>query len=309
MAEVAERIAGPIEPSFGGVILAIATGRWLLLGGALTGFGLAFLWVLVTPPEYRATMVVGPVATLADDAVGAALPGQLQAAPGRRRLDHDIVSNFHRFVELLNSVEVARRLSRQPDAMRLWFPESWDAETGSWRPPRHPLAALERWGTALIGRAGWAPPEPEDLAARVGQRLWIDPVGITAMRRLSLRHRDRAVALDLLAAVHRETDELLRETAGTRAEAHIGYLNAQLGRVTLSEHRHGLTVLLSQQERDRMLIRVALPYAADPIEPPTAPLRPDWPNPMLILPVVAAAGLFGALLVVFLRAGRAGGEP
>ncbi len=291
-------------PSLGDLAAVAWRRRWLILAAGLLGLGLAGLWIRLTPPEYRAAMVVGPVATLADDAVGASLPGQLPPAPGRRPPDQEVAPNFTRYLELLGSVEVARRLAAREGIMVALFPEAWDGDTGTWRAPPGPVAWVERAAMALLGRPGWAPPAPEDLAERLLRRLSIESVGATAMRRLSLRHTDRATAITLVAAIHAEADGLLRQAAAARAEAHIAYLQAELGRVALAEHRQGLSVLLAQQERDRMLIRIGLPYAADPIEPPSAPLRPSWPNPVLLVPAAVGAGLFGGLLLAFARQGR-----
>jgi len=124
-----------------------------------------------------------------------------------------------------------------------------------------------------------------------------------------LRHRDRDTAIALLVALHRAADAVLREQAANRADAYIAYLDRQLARTTLAEHRSGLATLLGRQERARMLIAVDLPYAAEPVEAATAPLRPGWPNPVLVLPLAVVAGAAVGLMAAHARHGWRGGAP
>jgi len=275
----------------------VLAARWLVFGGALAGLVAAWLWVRLTPPEFRATMVVAPTETLVDGAGASAgdAPASSEAGPA-----------FPRFLQLLTSVEVARRLSELDWALPALFPDRWDAARGTWRQP----GGLGAWlGGVVLGRPARWPPGPEDLAERLGDRLRIDAVGSTQMRRLVLRHRDRDTAIALLVALHRAADAVLREQAANRADAYIAYLDRQLARTTLAEHRSGLATLLGRQERARMLIAVDLPYAAEPVEAATAPLRPGWPNPVLVLPLAVVAGAAVGLMAAHARHGWRGGAP
>jgi hypothetical protein len=271
--------------------------RWLVLGGALAALAAAWLWIRLTPPEYRATMVVAPTETLIDDGAAAAHGGPPEPTAGPA---------FPRFLQLLTSVEVARRLAGQEWVLAALFPDRWDATGGGWRPP----AGFGRWlKSALLGWSTRWPPGPEDLAERLADRLRIETVGGTDMRRLVLRHRDRDTAVALLDDLHRTADAVLREQAANRADAYIAYLDGQLARTTLAEHRSGIAVLLGRQERARMLIAVELPYAAELVEAAAAPMRPSWPDPVLMLPLAALAGAVLGLMAAHARQGWRGGVP
>jgi len=271
--------------------------RWLVLGGTLAALLVAWLWIRLTPPEYRAAMVVAPTETLIDDGAAAAPGGPPEPMAGPA---------FPRFLQLLTSVEVARRLAGEEWVLAALFPDRWDATRGGWRPP----ARFGQWlKGALLGRSTRWPPGPEDLAERLADRLRIHPVGSTDMRRLALRHRDRDVAVALLDALHRTADAVLREQAASRAEAYIAYLDRQLARTTLAEHRSGIALLLGRQERARMLIAVDLPYAAEPVEAANAPPRPGWPDPVLMLPLAALAGAALGLMAAHARQGWRGAAP
>ena len=90
-------------------------------------------------------------------------------------------------------------------------------------------------------------------------------------------------------------------------------LSAQLGKVTIAEHREALAQTLSEQEKQRMAASSSAPYAAEPFGNATASPRPTSPRPILVLAASLMAGLLlgtlAALGVARLRAYRATVEP
>jgi uncharacterized protein involved in exopolysaccharide biosynthesis len=130
---------------------------------------------------------------------------------------------------------------------------------------------------------------------KLQKMLRIRVIGSTAMRELQLHYPDRGFGLTLLYAMHQAADNVLREEAARRSAAISDYLEKQLQNVRMQEHRAVLSELLASQERIRILVAVDLPYAADIIEPPTAPLQPDVPAPW---PIV----ILGSLLGIFMTA-------
>ncbi|HCM83826.1 MAG TPA: hypothetical protein DIS76_04600, partial [Rhodospirillaceae bacterium] len=102
----------------------------------------------------------------------------------------------------------------------------------------------------------------------------------------------------LLYAMHQAADSVLREEAARRSGAISEYLEKQLQIVRMQEHRAVLSELLAAQERIRILVAVDLPYAADIVEPPTAPLQPDRPQPWPILILASLIGFFMTALRV-----------
>lgn len=301
----------PSEPSLSALLSALR-GRWrLVLGAALGACLAATLWVRLTPPEFEARMVVGPssfpvegpdehgdfrrLATLQGLAIGAG----------------EQVSDYDRFLYLLTSEAVARRLVEGEGGDGLvqdFFPAAWDAEAGTWRPPPGPWPWFLRHARILLGQPAWHPPRPDDVADAIAKRLTMDRVRGTAMRRLGFLHRDREQALTILGALRFSADAILREAALERVDAQIAYLSDQRDQVSLAVHTEALDWLLRRQERERMLLSVNLPYAAAIIEPVTAGHMPDWPDPVLVLPLATAAGAaFGTLSALFIarRTGNA----
>ncbi len=287
------------EPSLGQLAEAVARHWWIVLLGILLVLGAAILFLRLTPAEFTATMVVGPTTRTAPGMV-ARLPHAAAIASGSavERSETETLSDFARFLQLLASTPVASRVAESTGLLPALFSSSWRPDERRWAPPEGLLPSLRRELLTLVGRTPWHPPDAPTLARHLSRELVIAPIGSTPMRRLSFRHPDREVGLALLAHMHRITDELLRAEAARRTTAQIAYLEGQLRRVTIAEHRQALAALLSEQEQNRIVIAVDLPFAADIIEPPTAPSSADWPNPLLVLGAAAAAGLglgvFGA---------------
>lgn len=287
------------------VSTALAGWRVLVLG-ALGGLLLALGGLWAVPPEHTVVMIVGPTARVGSAAMGARIPvmagreSALGAAePGA---GDEALSDYARYLELFGIGPVAERLAADPAFLRALFPERWDAVEERWRAPPGALPALKRLLLALAGRGDWVEPDAERVARTLRERLVIDMLRSGPMRRIALRHRDRAVGLDLLGRIAAATDAHLRAEAARRSAAQIAHVKARLAGVTVTEHRRALSDLLADQERVAMMIEVDLPFAADPIQAPAAPSLPDWPNPAAVVPLSALAGLMAAAFALSVRA-------
>ncbi|NUB22191.1 hypothetical protein GBZ26_23770, partial [Azospirillum formosense] len=284
----------------------------LLIGMAL-GVAVSVTALRLVVPQYTAVMVIGPTARVGAAAMGARLPvligREAAAAASEPGPGDEILSDFARYLQLFTSIPVAERMMVDPALLRGLFPGRWDEEAGGWRPAPGPVASAKRLFLALVGRSDWVEPDAERVASALRERLTVDMVGSGPMRRLRLRHPDRAMALRILSAAAQATDAHLRAEASRRSAAQIAHARARLAGITVAEHRRALADLLSEQERIAMMIEVDLPLAADAIEPPAAAQRPDWPNPLTVVPMAALVGLVaGALVVSLRRLWLAGGE-
>jgi uncharacterized protein involved in exopolysaccharide biosynthesis len=113
---------------------------------------------------------------------------------------------------------------------------------------------------------------------------------------LRLKYYDRGFAITLLYALHEAADNVLREEAARRSAAISEYIEKQMPTVNLQEHREILSEILASQERIRILVAVDLPYAADIVEPPTAGLQPDSPQPW---PIIIFGAVVGFMVTAF----------
>ncbi|TVZ62592.1 hypothetical protein FBZ81_11049 [Azospirillum brasilense] len=285
----------------------------ILLIGTVLGVVASVTALRLVIPQYTAVMVIGPTARVGAAAMGARLPvligRETAAAASEPGPGDEILSDFARYLQLFTSIPVAERMMADPALLRGLFPDRWSEETGGWRPAPGPVASAKRLFLALVGRSDWVEPDAERVTSALRDRLTVDMVGSGPMRRLRLRHPDRAMALRILSAAAQATDAHLRAEASRRTAAQIAHVRARLAGITVAEHRRALADLLSEQERIAMMIEVDLPLAADAIEPPAAAQRPDWPNPLTVVPVAALVGLVaGALVVSLRRLWQAGGE-
>lgn len=285
----------------------------ILLVGTVLGVVASVTALRLVVPQYTAVMVIGPTARVGAAAMGARLPvligRESAAAASEPGPGDEILSDFARYLQLFTSIPVAERMMADPLLLRGLFPDRWDGEVEAWRPAPGPMASAKRMFLALVGRSDWVEPDAERVASALQDRLTVDMVGSGPMRRLRLRHADRAMALRILSAAAQATDAHLRAEASRRSAAQIAHARARLAGITVAEHRQALANLLSEQERIAMMIEVDLPLAADAIEPPAAAQRPDWPNPLRVVPMAALVGLMaGAITVSLRRLWRAGGE-
>lgn len=305
MVELAHTFAE--TPGLRSLVVAVGAGWRLVALCVLASVSLAVAGLRFAPAEHTAVMVVGPTARTGAAAMGARVPllgsdgtfGMAEPGPGEETL-----SDFARFLELLGSVPVAERLMADPALAQQLFPGRWEAAEGRWMPAAGVLPGLKRLLLALVGREDWVEPDAVILAKRIRERLVVTQVGTSPMRRLAFRHADRAFALDLLGRLAAAADGQLRAEAVRRSAAQIAYIRAKLATVTVAEHRRALIELLAEQERVSMLIEVDLPFAADPIEPPSAARLPDWPDPLLVLLAALAGGVMTGVTLASVRARR-----
>jgi len=296
-----------------GRLMRIALGGWplILLATLLAGL-LAISVLRWIPPEYTASMVVGPTARTGSAAAGPRIPiqpGYSTASLTEFGNGDEALSDFSRFLELLGAELTAASLLERSDplgAPAKLFPERWNPESASWQPPGGLIGRVRTALLHAIGRSDWLEPDAELVARQLRRHLVIQPVGIGPMRRLVFRHPDRAFAVTVLARLAAAADGRLRAEAQRRSAAQVSFVRQRLATTTVAEHRRALADLLAQLEQTAILSEVDLPFAADPIEPPSAPMVPDWPNPMIILPLSLGAGVALGLLLAFALA--SGGE-
>ncbi len=292
-------------------LLTLASGWRLVVLCTVLSVFIAAMVLRSLPPEHTASMVVGPIARTGASAMGARTPiasrSDMPASVLEFGNGEETLSDFARFVELICSPVVAAQLMNDPSVLAHLFSERWDSATGRWHTP----GGLSGWLRALIlglaGQEDWSEPDPDILSRYLRRTVIVQSLGTNPMRRISFRDSDRAFAVNLLHRLTAAADAHLRAEAARRANAEIAFIRASLATAQSADSRKALVELLSDQERVAMIIGVDLPFAADPIEPPTASKQPDWPNPLIILPLAATVGGGLGLFLVFSR--RAWQEP
>ena len=307
-------VRAPVEPAafdeelFGeefdlrGLLLKGWRGKWVILATMAAALGLATVSLKTTAPLYTATMAIVPAGESGAGGLAGKLSqyGDLALLAGIKVPSADTVSPFTQFTELVTSVVVAERLVDKYGVLQKVFKGSWDAENEHWLPPEGSVARAKGWVRSFFNLPAWTPPSTQSLAVYLEAKVKVSEVARTGIHKIVFRHQDPEFAVQLLRWIHEEGDELIREEAQERATRQIEYIERKLATVLITEHRFSLTQLLSDQEKQMMMIQVDLPFAARVIEPPVVSDAPTSPKPFRLLALGVVGGFFVGILLLFL---------
>lgn len=231
--------------------------------GLAAGLALAVLLCVTLPEKWTAHMVTGPAGRGAGPDLSAFLPASESPTIQYllQRVGAVTAADFSVYEMLLTSPRVAGALQKD-ETLKTRLSEIC-------RTCATDEAALARW---------------------LDRNVRVRPVAATQMRRVSICLGDRALATDLLRALHRLADETIRMDVRIRTDRRIDYLRAQLGQVVNLEQRDALIGLLKEQERTRMMVGIDNDFAAEMIDPPSLAARPSFPDPYILLPLLGLAG-------------------
>lgn len=253
------------------VLRDIWRARYAMVFSAAVAAVFAILFVRSAVPFHRAEMVIAPASP-----IGGQSRFQLPVMPDFRLWESQSLQNypdFMRFENKFNASSVAGLLL-----------EDARVEEGLFG---------DRAFIFLDGESDWT---PEALSRYLQRRVKLEPVGNTPLRKLVYMHPDRAFAMYMLGRIHHITDTLIRQNIRLETQERIEYLQDALTRTANPDHRRALADLLMEQERLRMMVSMDQPYAASIVEPPSAGLRADWPDLLLIFPAFILVGCLAGFL-------------
>lgn len=293
----------PHDPTPADLLKALRRDRLRIVATTLLGALITLAATATTTPRHTAVMVVGPTSRVGPAGIGPTSPAGPASAP--RALSEpgpgeESLSDYARYLQLLTARPVAAQLAADPALLAALFPDHWDAASGTWRPPTAFWKAGLRALRTLVGMTAWAPPDADMLVRYLDERVRVEIVGGTPMRRVSFAHPDRDTAVAVLVALHATADGILRDEAARRTAVEMDHVRARLDRTTTEEHRAALVAMLGERERAAMMLPIGLPFAADRIVPPAAPVLPDWPDPAVLVPFGALVGFATGLVCCFL---------
>jgi hypothetical protein len=257
--------------------VALATALILGLGAAL---------ILNWPRHYVAQALVAPAETS-----GVATSTLMSPAPLLQGglLDNRPSGNFGIYLEALRAPEAAAMLAR---------------ETGL-------LAHLtDLRGAGVMGAlrryVDWRIEADLDDAETWLARRFAATQGIaTATVTLTLEHRDRATALDMLRRLHAMAEARVRADLLGQARQRMAAIEARLAAEADQFQRGALYELLAAQQRIALVIAADETVAARMVSAPMVGIRPSLPNrPLLLLLLAVAAplaSLLGTACLVLLR--------
>lgn len=293
--------AEPVEPtiSLRDLLAALARRWWLiLLGGLIAAVG-AYAFSQTTTPLYSANIVLAPAETNTEQLGSAGGLGALSQLAGLATGDKSVQNGLATLGsrQFLTDFIITYRL--RP----ILYPERWDAAGRSWRPVE--------LGAKSLFLAPDGGPSLEDAYYKFSKMLTVKKDAGSDVIRLALEWKDPVQVTAWLNALIHDLNARFRAKAIQHSDLSIQYLTEQLKTVSNDEVRSSIFRLIEAQMKRRTTIVVTPDYLFEVLDPATPPVRPSFPNPILltvlgfVVGTVLAAG--GLALVNSWRSSRAAG--
>lgn len=279
----------------GDVFIAWLRGWWIISLCVIFGFYGGYLYLSTVTPRYVVSMVIAPVA----DNGGANLPGGLgqlvDFLPSSDFLsDLEGSDEFDQLLHLVTSESIAAELATDDALMRQVFESRWDDATDRWTDPPGVWAGLTSYLSGLVGRQVYPPPTVVDLSTFLRAHITVDEITDTSLKRLTMRHHDRALAQRLLTEVVGIADTFLYQRSVQGIDASLANVQQRLEKIALAEHRAALFGLVMSLEYRRSIAKE--PYVAAVYEPPNGLTVPTEPGPLRTFIIAVILGLLAGLL-------------
>jgi len=271
---VGERRARPhytviAEKTLFDVLGEVWRAKYLMVGATLLAVLLAFLFIGISQPYYRAQMIVAPANSIGMMAFGSTLGQGQEGTISAGDVSGESIDVFPVFGAIYSGTTVSSFLAQDKDFLR------------SLRDDR-PFVFSE-------AKTNW---DAQRLSEYLQKHVHLEPLsGSSSFRRLIYMHPDKKFAADLLTRIHRVTDEMIRARVLEETNQRIKYIDTALAKTNNPDHKRSLTALLMEQERQKMMVSLDQPYAAAIIEPAFVSSRTRWPDPFVIYPVFVILGL------------------
>ncbi len=280
-------------------IARIVQKRWRLViftGIIFLSFGLIYLHIATY--RYSVELILAPVTSNSQPHLSTQL-SNLAALGGITINNEGAGDQFARFVEDINSRGVADALANNRTIMTTVFAGEWNRQLGQWGPQQgalHTVGAIARFVVGVPTRS-WHPPGGAELQVYIRNRILIIQSAQNPFLTIKILSKDPVFGEYFLEELSNEVNSVLKRQVLTRTDAQIRYLTKTLQTVTVTEHRAALTQALLEQERMRMAASSSLPFAAEPLGPPSVSLQPVSPNPAAVIGVALLAGVFLGIFI------------
>jgi uncharacterized protein involved in exopolysaccharide biosynthesis len=252
--------------------------KWRLLLVMLGLWALGAAAILALPRHYVATAIVAPAETTS--IATSTLLSPTPILPGGL-LDNRPGGNFAVYLDALRSAEAAQMLAR--DTRILEYLVTHRAAG--------PLGEVRRaLGLRLDA-------DLDDVQAWLEERLAATPGIATVTVTLSLAHRERDAALDMLRRLHRLAEAKVRADIADMARRRIATIEARLAIERDMFLRNTLFELLAQQQRTALIVAADDAVAARIVSAPMVEQRPSLPNRPLLLLLLGLAVPVAVLLL------------
>lgn len=265
----------------------------VVAAGLLIGLSGALLHLLITPPFYSATAVLGP-GRLSIASRSGGLQSELSSLTGA---EHKNLTEFDKFRATLTSSLLAEHLKKNDQLLKTLYGRTWNIETHSWIYPAGIKADIRNAVSNFLDRPTWHPPGDVQIARALQKHLSVDYDRLTGLLTLKFTANSPAAAQTLLKVVIEGSDTLVRRQSQYDAEQYVNYAAQKLRTVANSQLRAAL--MNAEQENESVLIfaGVNVPFSVTVIDPPRASTWPDGPSVPVTIGVGAMIGLIVGLML------------
>ena len=261
------------------VVAVLRNARWFILAVTAGAALLALSVSLILPKEYRASVLVAPVAADRGESrlasLASALPGVGNVASMFGIASHG--SNAAKDVAILKSQVLTRKFITQNHLMPMLYARLWDVRAARWR--------------VDDGRRVPTLWKANQLFKHKVRTVAFDEK--TDLIRLTITWRDRRLAAAWANGLISMANDYLRSRAIREANRDITYLANEAKQTPIVTVRQGIYQIMEQEIANEMVAQGRRQYALRVIDPAFTPQQAASPRPILW----ALSGLLGGLLL------------
>ena len=262
--------------------IAVTTGILVLI---------ALLYIHIATPLYQATLIIAPAPGMSSSSASSAISSAASLL-GVSGVPTSPTTDYDKFLSLLVSESLAEELVKQhKNLLSKVFYKQWDPAANKWREPSGPIAWIVAAFKAFVGLPPYTDPNATLLATWITGNVSIATDPTTQLTTLTVELPDKTYTRDFLILLHRDADNILRQTAQKTTNKQIQYLEKVLPTITETDLAAAMIQTFARTEQTAMMVSVNPNYAADIVNPSSVTEFPAWPNAVLLLGGAIAAGL------------------
>lgn len=258
-------------------------GRWWMLGGSALAVAAALVYLAVTPPWYRAEVVLLPAQGRSAPSLAGSLPG-LGGLAGLAGITIGGGGSAEPLI-VLTSSDFTRDFVQKRNLIPVLFADQWDAGRAAWKG-----GDPKKW------------PDERDAVKRFDEevrRVYEDKR--TGKVRLSIDWKDPAVAARWANELVDDLNDRMRERALREAESNLAFLRHELDATSLVIVQQSVSRLIESEIQKAMLARGEREFSFRVIDRAEIPKWRAGPRRALVLALSATVGAFLGVLLVLMR--------
>jgi uncharacterized protein involved in exopolysaccharide biosynthesis len=268
---------------------------------AMLGVIVALIYVMITPPQYSASVLVG--STNAQNSASGGASGALANLMRFSGQGAGKDSRFESFLLLLSSRQVAEKLDRDNHLLIRLNPSRWNPETHAWNRPSGAIFEAKESLKKALRLAPWSTPDASDIVNLLNSSVTLEETKVSYIYRITVKYEDTKFAVMLLQNIIADANDIMRRNEEVKATSAEAYLLQKLAAssTTSVDQRQALVELLVQQEQQLLVSNLRKNFAAEPLDSIIVSNGPIWPQTKLLLLVGLLLGAVVGAIIVFVR--------